>query len=206
MCSTWRAVSRSDLLWQNLAQRIWNRQRRLHDTWTWRDEFIYRHRTANNFRQHRYVYTTIEFPPPDHINNDNNEGVTCLRLSLSDHYLAAGFSNGTVYLFHLDTRLHLSTFHPEQRDRLGRFPSAVTGIILSDTQLVFATLDGDIHVVMINPPNPLRRAHSGDVVGDGALVDFTGCNRWWVGLYAGTCLYQREICFNFLFQKQFFKT
>lgn len=32
---------------------------------------------------------------------------------------------------------------------------------------------------------PLRRAHLGDVVNDGALVDFSGGDRWWVGLYAG---------------------
>lgn len=31
----------------------------------------------------------------------------------------------------------------------------------------------------------MRRAHIGDVVNDGALVDFAGCGRWWAGLYAG---------------------
>ncbi|PPD74529.1 hypothetical protein GOBAR_DD28536 [Gossypium barbadense] len=30
-----------------------------------------------------------------------------------------------------------------------------------------------------------RRAHIGNVLDDGALVDFTGCGRSWVGLYAG---------------------
>ncbi|CAA2997862.1 Hypothetical predicted protein [Olea europaea subsp. europaea] len=54
------------------------------------------------------------------------------------------------------------------------------GIILSDTQLVFATLDGDIHIAVINGVAPLRRALVGDVVNDGVLVDFTGCNQWWV--------------------------
>lgn len=80
----------------------------------------------------------------------------------------------------------MSTFHPHHRDRLGRFSRAVSGIILSDVQLVFASLDGDIHVVVIGDAAPPRRAHLGDVVNDGALVDFTGCDQWWVGLYAGS--------------------
>ena len=132
---------------------------------------------------HGYAYATLQLLPADY--NNNNEGISCTRLALSDHYLAAGLSNGSVCLFHVPNRLHVSTFHPHHRDRLGRFSSSVSGIILSDTQVVFASLDGDIHVAMINYPNPPRRAHPGEVVNDGALVDFTGCNRWWVGLYAG---------------------
>ncbi|KAK4369309.1 hypothetical protein RND71_013101 [Anisodus tanguticus] len=81
--------------------------------------------------------------------------------------------------------VHLSTFHPQQRDRLGRYSRAVSGIILSDENVVFASLDGDIHVAVIGGAALPRRAHLGDVVNDGALVDFTGCDRWWVGLYAG---------------------
>ncbi|XP_027061280.2 transcriptional regulator STERILE APETALA [Coffea arabica] len=183
VCSTWRAVSRSDLLWQNLTRRIWNREQLLLTHNTWAEEFIYWHRTANNFRLHGYAYATLQLLPADY--NNNNEGISCTRLALSDHYLAAGLSNGSVCLFHVPNRLHVSTFHPHHRDRLGRFSSSVSGIILSDTQVVFASLDGDIHVAMINYPNPPRRAHPGEVVNDGALVDFTGSNRWWVGLYAG---------------------
>ncbi|KAA8526615.1 hypothetical protein F0562_008182 [Nyssa sinensis] len=179
VCSTWRAVSRSELLWENLTRRIWNRNHLLHHTW--RDEYIYRHRTARNFRLSRYIYTTLHFVP----SANNNDGLSCRRLALSDHYLAAGFSDGTVRLFHIPTRLHFSTFHPYPRDRLGLFAPAVSGIILSDTQLIFASLDGDIHVATINNAAPLRRSQLGDVLNDGALVDFTGCNRWWVGLYAG---------------------
>ncbi|XP_019251456.1 PREDICTED: transcriptional regulator STERILE APETALA-like isoform X2 [Nicotiana attenuata] len=94
VCSTWRAVSRSDLLWQNLTLEIWNRRHLLRQTW--HDEYVYWHQTSNNFRQH-----------------------------------------------------------------------------------------GDIHVAVISGATPPRRAHLGDVVNDGALVDFTGCDHWWVGLYAG---------------------
>ncbi|CAN4097479.1 unnamed protein product [Withania somnifera] len=186
VCSSWQAVSHSDLLWQNLTRRIWNRHRLLRQTW--REEYIYRHQTANNFLHHRYLYSTLHFVPEnddDDDNNNNNDSLLCHRLALSDHHLAAGFSDGSVQLFFLPRRLHLSTFHPHHRDRLGRFSRAVSGIILSDVQLVFASLDGDIHVVVIGDAPPPRRAHLGDVVNDGALVDFTGCDQWWVGLYAG---------------------
>ncbi|KAL8040828.1 hypothetical protein ABFX02_10G125000 [Erythranthe guttata] len=186
VCSTWRAISRSELLWQNLTQRIWNINRLLLRH-TWREEYIYRHRTAANFRRRRYAHTTLQYyiPPDDY---DNNIGQhSCRQLSLSDHHLAAGFSDGAVRLFHLPSSRHLSTFYPQHRDRIGRFSRSVSGIILSDICLVFATLDGDIHATVINGggAGPLRRAHMGDVVNDGALVDFTGNNRWWVGLYAG---------------------
>ncbi|KAL2502459.1 Transcriptional regulator STERILE APETALA [Forsythia ovata] len=180
VCSTWRAISRSELLWQNVTPNIWNIRHRLHNTW--REEYIYRHRTATNFRLRRYEYTTLHFVPTD-INN--SDSLSCSRLALSDHHLAAGFFDGSVHLFHLPTRLHLSTFYPQPRDRLGHFSSAISGIVLSDNQLVFATLDGDIHIAVINDVAPLRRALVGDVVNDGVLVDFTGGDRWWVGLYAG---------------------
>ncbi|GAB4851926.1 hypothetical protein Ancab_039295, partial [Ancistrocladus abbreviatus] len=188
VCSTWRAVSRSELLWQQLTRRIWNRTHLLHDSW--RDDYIYHHRTARNFRVRRYVHNTLHF---DDDVPDNNGGVNliCLRITLSDHHLAAGFSDGSVRLFNLNALLHLYTFRPFLRDRLGLFSRAVSGIILALPRLIFASLDGDIHVSIFNihdpdpGPGPTRRAHLGDVVNDGALVDFTGCNEFWVGLYAG---------------------
>ncbi|KAL1531062.1 transcriptional regulator STERILE APETALA-like [Salvia divinorum] len=178
VCPRWRAISRSELLWQKLTRRIWNADNLRHNTW--REEYIYQHRTAANFRQRRYEHTTLPFIPAYNLN-----GLLCQRLALSNEYLAAGFSDGGVYLFHLPSRVHLSTFYPLERHRLGRFSRSISGIILSDVRVVFATLDGDIHTTTINDGIPLRRAHVGDVVGDGALIDFTGSNRWWVGLYAG---------------------
>ncbi|PHU17565.1 Transcriptional regulator STERILE APETALA [Capsicum chinense] len=183
VCSTWQAVSHSDLLWQNLTRQIWNRHELLRQTW--REEYIYWHQTANNFLHHRYIYNTLRFMPENNEDDENNNSLSCRRLQLSDYHLAVGFSDGSVQLFFLPRRLHLSTFHPHHRDRLGRFSRAVSGIILSDVQLVFASLDGDIHVVAIGDAALPRRAHFGDVVNDGALVDFTGSDQWWVGLYAG---------------------
>ncbi|KAK6918727.1 hypothetical protein RJ641_017149 [Dillenia turbinata] len=184
VCSTWRAVSRSDLLWQYLTRHIWCRTRLLHHTW--RDEFIFRHRTHLNFRSGNYARTTLRFDPSD---AEDNHSLACRCLALSDHHLASGFADGSVRLFHLPSSGHLSTFRPHHRDdRIGRFSRAVIGILLSDHRIVFASHDGDIHVASLHPPSPsppTRRAHYGNLVNDGALVDFTGCNRWWVGLYAG---------------------
>uniref|UniRef100_A0A7N0VAY1 Transcriptional regulator STERILE APETALA-like n=1 Tax=Kalanchoe fedtschenkoi TaxID=63787 RepID=A0A7N0VAY1_KALFE len=194
VCSTWRAVSRSELLWHNLTRQIWNvvQLRRP----TWRDEFIFRHRTALNFRTRQYAHTILHFDPFDNAAASSSAEVdpdarpTCRRLALSDVHLAAGFSDGAVRLFHLQTRLHVTTLRPlvRPRLRLGRFSSAVSGIVISHegSRLVFATLDGDIHVTTVmDGGTPLRRAHAGDIVRDGALVDFTGCDRWWVGIFAG---------------------
>ncbi|KAB2631915.1 transcriptional regulator STERILE APETALA, partial [Pyrus ussuriensis x Pyrus communis] len=180
VCSTWRAVSRSDLLWHRLTRRIWGRTILIRDTW--RDEYIYWHRTAMNFRTRRSAHTTLDFDLSD---VEDPDGLTCRCLTLSDAHLACGFADGAVRLFDLATRLHVSTFRPHLRDRLGRFSRAVTGIVITDFKLTFATLDGDIHVAVINGPQVTRRAHLGDVVNDGVLVDFTGSERWWVGLYAG---------------------
>ncbi|XP_057955825.1 transcriptional regulator STERILE APETALA [Malania oleifera] len=180
VCSTWRAVSRSDRLWRRLTRRIWARQRLMHDTW--QDEYISCHRTASNFRTGRYQHTLLHFDTSD---VDDPVGLICRCLAVSDTHLASGFADGTVRLFLLQTRLHVATFRPNHRDRLGPFSRAVSGIILSDTRLVFASLDGDVHVAAINEVAPPRRAVFGDVFADGALVDFAGCNRWWVGLYAG---------------------
>ncbi|CAN6571438.1 unnamed protein product [Malus baccata var. baccata] len=180
VCSTWRAVSRSNLLWHRLTRRIWGRTILIRDTW--RDEYIYWHRTATNFQTGTSAHTTLHFDLSD---VEDPDGLTCRCLTLSDAHLACGFADGAVRLFDLATRLHVSTFRPHLRDRLGRFSRAVTGIVITDFTLIFATLDGDIHVAVINGPQVTRRAHLGDVVNDGVLVDFTGSERWWVGLYAG---------------------
>ncbi|XP_076934708.1 transcriptional regulator STERILE APETALA-like [Bidens hawaiensis] len=177
VCRTWRRASQSDLLWQTLTRRIWNRHHLIHPSW--HDEYIYRHRTARNFHSRNYHHTVLNFPLND------NEALSCRRLALSDYHLAAGFSDGSVRLFHLPTRLHVSTFHPHQRNHFGPFSRAVSGIFFTDTRLVFSSLDGDIHVASIHVPGALRRTHLGDVVTDGVLVDFTGSSRWWIGLYAG---------------------
>ncbi|KAB1670414.1 hypothetical protein ES319_1Z169400v1 [Gossypium barbadense] len=162
VCSTWQAVSRSDPLWHRLTTVIWA--------------------GPTNFRAGRSFYHTLHFDPAS---VDNPDGLTCRCLTLSDTHLACGFADGTVRLFDLSTRQLVGTFHPHHRDRFGRFSRAVSGIVITDPRIIFATLDGDIHVAIIDGEPLARTAHLGNVVNDGALVDFTGCGRWWVGLYAG---------------------
>ncbi|PKI53763.1 hypothetical protein CRG98_025844 [Punica granatum] len=177
---TWWAVNGSDLLWARLTRQIWGRT---HLTYaTWRDEYVYHHRTSLNFRVQRYVHSTLHFDPSEVA---EPVGLICRCLTLSDRFLVCGFADGTVRLFDLLTLLHVNTFRPHPGGGLGLHPRAVSGIVISEPRLVFATLDGDIHVAMIDGGAQLRRAHMGDVVSDGALVDFAGCDRWWVGLYAG---------------------
>lgn len=180
VCSTWQAVSRSDPLWHRLTSVIWGRTRRMHTTW--HEEYVYRHRTSQNFRLGRSVHVTLHFDPTG---VDIPDGLTCRCLTLSDTHLACGFADGTVRLFDLATRLHVTTFRPQHGDRFGRFSRAVSGIIITDPRIIFATLDGDIYVAIIEGQHQARRAHTGNIVDNGSLVDFTGCGRWWVGLYAG---------------------
>lgn len=180
VCSTWHTVSRSELLWETLTRQIWKRQRRLQPTW--REEYLHRHRTAHNFRRRRAVHRSLEF----------NHGVaaggrlTCRCLALSTRHLACGFLDGSVRLFDLRTAAHVRTFQPRRRDRLGPFSCAISGIVLDDARVVFASFYGDVHVAAVGDPGPTaRRARRGDAAGDGALVDFAGHGRWWVGLFAG---------------------
>ncbi|KAJ4848237.1 hypothetical protein Tsubulata_043801, partial [Turnera subulata] len=183
VCSTWRAVSRSDPLWQRLSRTVWGRTNLLRNTW--RDEYIYRHQTALNFRTGRSTHFALRFDPSDVEDPNNPDALICRCLALSDHHLACGFADGAVRLFSLATRLHVRTFRPHHRDQLGRFSRAVSGIVITRTRLVFATLDGDVHVAAMNSNGQPRRARLGDVLNDGALVDFTGSRQRWVGLYAG---------------------
>lgn len=140
---------------------------------------------ARNFVAGRYAYASLWFGPSDR-DDDHYSTVICRCLTLSDDHLACGFTDGTVRLFDLDTRVHFRTYRSHQANRLGPFARSVSGIVLSDNKLVFATLDGDIYVAHLDEPNnDTRRARIGDVVNSGVLVEFAGRGRWWVGLFAG---------------------
>ncbi|KAG6533157.1 transcriptional regulator STERILE APETALA-like [Zingiber officinale] len=176
VCPTWRAIAGSEFLWQVLCRRIWFRRRR--SLPSWREEYIHFHRTAANFRAGRYVYSSL-LPPSDDL--------SCRRLALSDRYLAAGFLDGSVRLYDVPSGRLLATFRADpHRDRLGRFSQAISGLVLFDDRLAFASQDGDVHVAELGSSGaPPRRALAGNLVVDGTMVDFTGNARWWVGLFAG---------------------
>ncbi|XP_042414566.1 transcriptional regulator STERILE APETALA-like [Zingiber officinale] len=176
VCPTWRAIAGSEFLWQVLCRRIWFRHRR--SLPSWREEYIHFHRTAANFRAGRYVYSSL-LPPSDDL--------SCRRLALSDRHLAAGFLDGSVRLYDVPSGRLLATFRADpHRDRLGRFSQAISGLVLLDDRLAFASQDGDVHVAELGSSGaPPRRALAGNLVVDGTMVDFTGNARWWVGLFAG---------------------
>ncbi|XP_054817949.1 transcriptional regulator STERILE APETALA-like [Prosopis cineraria] len=177
VCSTWRAISRSDHLWQRLTQSIWRRTHRIFDTW--HEEFNFWHRTASNFVTGRYAHTSLRCP------FDLDRPHLCRCLTLSDNHLACGFADGTVRLYDLQTRAHVITFRPHHVDVLGPFSRSVSGIIITNSTLVFATLDGNIYAADINGPPDTHMARPGDVLNNGVLVEFAGSGRWWVGLFAG---------------------
>ena len=187
VCSTWRTLSRSDHLWRRLTRSIWRRPNRLCDTW--HEEFIYWHRTARNFSLGRYSYAIPHFDPsvpPGGGGGDHHQTLLCRCLALADRHLACGFADGTVRLFDVETRAHVSTFRSNHGPWFGPFSRAVSGIVISNNTLTFARLDGDVYVALINMPNdPPGRAIVGEVVNNGVLVEFAGNNLWWVGLFAG---------------------
>ncbi|KAG0477189.1 hypothetical protein HPP92_014030 [Vanilla planifolia] len=184
VCSAWRTISWSELLWEELTHRVWSprrRRRRLHPSW--RQEFISLHRIAANFRSGRCLHSQPVHPPP-------SPARSCRRLALSDRKLAAGFTDGHVHLYDLPSAAFLGSYDLHlQRDRLGRFSRSISGIILRLRRLIFASQDGDIGVAPISSAEngnvTARRARAGNPVEDGTLVDFTGDERWWVGLFAG---------------------
>ncbi|XP_008778313.1 transcriptional regulator STERILE APETALA [Phoenix dactylifera] len=180
VCSTWRIVSRSELLWEDATRGVWSRRRPLRPTW--HEEFIRLHQTARNFRTRRSAYS--------HLLSAASPAVSCRRLALSDHYLAAGLLDGSIHLFELPSGRHLTTYRTQpHRDRLGPLSRSISGLLLlSDpSRLVFACQDGDIHAAPLDDPVPgsTRQARVGNLMEDGTLVDFAGDGRRWVGLFAG---------------------
>ncbi|KAJ0966041.1 hypothetical protein J5N97_027179 [Dioscorea zingiberensis] len=177
VCSTWRAISSSELLWRELSRLVFNRHHPLRPSW--REEFVRLHRLGLNFRFNRYSHHSV-YPPSI---------TACRRLAVSDHHLAAGFLDGSVVLFELPSCQHLVTYpFDHTRERLGNFSQSISGIVLLFDRLIYASQDGDVHVAeALYPPSswPCRRVHVGNLMEDGVLVDFSGDDRRWVGLYAG---------------------
>ncbi|KAF5741373.1 transcriptional regulator STERILE APETALA [Tripterygium wilfordii] len=180
--STWRAASQSELLWERLVRVVWGKTMRVRPTW--REEYIYNHRIARNFRTGRARHYELRF---DHSDIRNLfDGTTCRCVALTDTYLACGFLDGAVRVFDVASRQEIRTFRPLERDfRIGAFAASISGIILTGHKIVFSTLDGDIHAAMINEETPVRRIRMGEYVRDGSCASFAGNERFWVGMYAG---------------------
>lgn len=183
VCSTWRSVSQSELLWEEMTHRIWpGLHRQPVPPATWHHEFARLHLTGRNFETGRCVYSS-----------ERSVG-RCICLVLSDTHVAAGFMDGTVRTFRLLPSLaHVATYAPQpQHARLGLYSVAVSGLALlpnsNPDHVVFASLAGDIHVApLLAFPGHLeaRRSRAGNPVESGTMVSFAAGNRRWVGLFAG---------------------
>ncbi|GLJ23769.1 hypothetical protein SUGI_0451050 [Cryptomeria japonica] len=183
VCSTWRTVSESEILWEALTRYVWDKTETTRRTQSWRDEYIRLHLTASNFHRNKAKYTSIEYEVSSD-SSGNGVGAACRCLALSPGYLAVGFFDGAVRVFSLTSKECVSSMKPEHENRLGPLSRAIAGIVIYERTVVFASFDGSVFVGGILSGN-VRCAHLGNVVNDGTLVDFTGCERFWVGLYAG---------------------
>lgn len=182
VCCTWQAVSHSEMLWKALMHSVWDQNDR-QTSESWRNRYIRLHRTASNFRHNRAKYTAIEYDVSSD-SNSNGNGTACRCLALSPNHLAGGFFDGAVRIFCLSSKECIRTMKAGDPNRLGPLSQAIAGIVLHQDKVVFASFYGSIFVGSISRGD-VRCAHPGNVRDDGTLVDFTGCDRWWVGLYAG---------------------
>ncbi|GLJ23764.1 hypothetical protein SUGI_0450800 [Cryptomeria japonica] len=185
VCSTWRTISHSEILWEALVQDVWewDTSQTTRRPQSWRDEYIRLHSTASNFRHNRAKYTLIEYEVSSD-SSGNGAGAVCRCLTLSPEYLAVGFFDGAVRIFSLTSKECVNTMKPPHENRLGPLSRAISGIVINDDRVVFASFDGNVFVGEVLT-GLVRRAHVGNVVNDGTLVDFTGSEKFWVGLYAG---------------------
>ncbi|GLJ23772.1 hypothetical protein SUGI_0451080 [Cryptomeria japonica] len=182
VCSTWRTISHSEILWEALTRHVWDRTQAR--TQSWRDEYIRLHLTASNFRHNRATYTSIEYEVSSD-SDSNGAGAACRCLALSPEYLAVDFFDGALRVFSLEGKECVCTMKPNHENRLGPLSRAVAGIVMYGNTVVFASFDGNVFVGNVLTGH-FRCASLGNVVNDGTLVDFTGCGRFWVGLCAGS--------------------
>ncbi|KAJ7556789.1 hypothetical protein O6H91_05G098600 [Diphasiastrum complanatum] len=181
VCWTWRNISRSELLWETLCVAVWGVRSR-HEGRTWYQEYLLVHVTSINLRTGNYRHYKLNYE----ISGDSNgRSEKCRCLALSGRFLAGGFSDGAIRVFDLKSRLCMCTMKPVHRDRFGPLSRAITGLVIDNEKVTFASLDGSVFVGNIVEALH-RRVHVGNVIQDGALISFTGCSRWWVGLYAGS--------------------
>lgn len=148
-----------------------------------REQFIRLHKSASNFRHNRAIYTAIEYEVSND-SNSNGSGTACRCLALSSNYLAGGFYDGAIRIFSLTSKECIRTMKAVDQNCLGPLSQAIAGLVLHQDKVVFASFYGSIFVGSISSGD-VRRAHAGKVRDDGTLVDFTGCDRYWLGLYAG---------------------
>ncbi|KAJ7513776.1 hypothetical protein O6H91_23G013700 [Diphasiastrum complanatum] len=183
VCSTWRNVSRSELLWKNLCRAIWHVENR-YEGLSWRQQYVRVHLTSLNFKKGNPKHHILDYETSQE-SNENGIGNVCRCLAISGRYMAGGFFDGSVRIFDLRSRLCISTMKSGHEDRFGPLSRAIAGLFVELETVVFASLEGSVFTANIFQSFP-RCVYVGNVIQDGALINFTGSNRWWVGLYAGS--------------------
>ena len=124
--------------------------------------------------------------------------MVCRRLALASRFVAAGFSDGSVMVFHSGgSRDCIFSVKPTHEIIIGPHSRAISGLFIEEgelNQVVFASMDGSLFEGVITARGiaaagerggGYRRLMVGNYVNDGILVDFTGDSDRWVGLYVG---------------------
>ncbi|EFJ34006.1 hypothetical protein SELMODRAFT_406361 [Selaginella moellendorffii] len=179
VCSVWRSVSQSELLWENAFNVVWPTQARQPER-SWRREFQRAHATASNFRRGRARHTILveeetggrHYEPPR-------------SLAISNDYLVGGHFDGALRIFDLKTKACVWTLRANQEEGFGPLSRAIAGISLQGDDIVFGSVDGNVFTASASRGNRVR-VHVGRVIQDGALISFAASQRWWIALYAGS--------------------
>ncbi|XP_024539571.1 transcriptional regulator STERILE APETALA [Selaginella moellendorffii] len=179
VCSVWRSVSQSELLWENAFNVVWPTQARQPER-SWRREFQRAHTTASNFRRGRARHTILveeetggrHYEPPR-------------SLAISNDYLVGGHFDGALRVFDLKTKACVWTLRANQEEGFGPLSRAIAGISLQGDDIVFGSVDGNVFTASASRGNRVR-VHVGRVIQDGALISFAASQRWWIALYAGS--------------------
>jgi len=99
ICLVWRAISQSELLWEELTRLIWSLHCN-HLLFFWRDEFNSLYRIAFNFSAGQYLHTQAYAPlnPNEYIRRYQNQ-IGCNHLTILNDYIDDGLSINIIVLF-----------------------------------------------------------------------------------------------------------
>ncbi|MED6117074.1 hypothetical protein PIB30_106514, partial [Stylosanthes scabra] len=158
-------------VWQSLTQIVWGRTVLERETWQLEYEFWHQahQQIDQNFVEGQFFQSFTEAVQLE---------CSCIAVSESDAYFAAGFVDGTVRVYDIGTMALLTVLGTSHG---GPILVPVRGIVISgEDSFTFATEDGNIYCAPIIGPS-YRAVVSRRLRGD--LLSFAGNRQWWVGLF-----------------------
>ncbi|KAL8497598.1 hypothetical protein ACS0TY_021076 [Phlomoides rotata] len=163
VCPTWKTISDFERLWRNLTQNVWN-------------TCFVRHgrRSSSTANVPLSIFGKVVSPL-------TTIGSFATKDTVATAHITVGFNDGSVELFRL-WRLR-RTYYTGRNE--GLYSSVIIGIILSDDTLVFSTMDDLTKVQNFNDGTWRRARVEENVENDGVMIDLSGNNRWWIGLFIG---------------------